>query len=225
MNALLILALARQGTFVHHKTQEYTKLDYHGFTIRISPEAMQHQDTTEPALELAQKAIDEFCKLVPKKAVATLKKAPIWMEQMNPGNPSCCFHESKEWLRQNGYNTDKAPGVEISNTVNYVKWTHLNQPYQLFHEFSHAYHSIKFGFENARIKAAYDHAIASHKYDMVDYNLGGKKRAYALNNQMEYFAELSEAYFGINDFQPFKRADLKTFDPEGFAMIEWAWKQ
>lgn len=43
-------------------------------------------------------------------------------------------------------------------------------------------------------------------------------------NEKEYFAELTEAYFGKNDFYPFTRAELKTHDPKGYRMIEAVWK-
>ena len=40
---------------------------------------------------------------------------------------------------------------------------------------------------------------------------------------MEYFAELSESYFGTNDFYPFIRAELKVHDPRGFEVLKAAW--
>ena len=52
---------------------------------------------------------------------------------------------------------------------------------------------------------------------------GRKVRHYGLNNQMEYFAEATEAYFGVNDFYPFVRAELKAIDPEGFSLMEAVW--
>src|SRR5437016_3067655 len=80
------------------------------------------------------------------------------------------------------------------------------------------------GNANATIRQAYEAAVASHRYESVDYVRGGKKlRAYALDNAAEYFAELSEAYFGKNDFYPFVRSELKEFDPVGFQMIEKLW--
>jgi hypothetical protein len=39
----------------------------------------------------------------------------------------------------------------------------------------------------------------------------------------EYFAELSEAYFWVNDFYPFVRAELREHDPAGYAAVEAAW--
>jgi hypothetical protein len=40
---------------------------------------------------------------------------------------------------------------------------------------------------------------------------------------MEFFASLSEAYFGTNDYFPFTRDDLKAFDPDSYRVISEAW--
>ena len=48
--------------------------------------------------------------------------------------------------------------------------------------------------------------------------------AYALTDHKEYFAELSEAYWGRNDYFPYTRQELKTYDPTGFAVLEQIWK-
>ena len=48
-------------------------------------------------------------------------------------------------------------------------------------------------------------------------------KAYAATNQEEYFAELTEAYFGHNDWFPHNREELRKYDPRGFKMIEEVW--
>jgi len=45
------------------------------------------------------------------------------------------------------------------------------------------------------------------------------------NNHKEYFAELSEAYFGTNDMYPFVRAELMKHDPEAHALLKKLWGQ
>jgi len=40
-----------------------------------------------------------------------------------------------------------------------------------------------------------------------------------MTNAKEYFAESTEAWFGVNDFYPFVRAELKQFDPEMHALL------
>ena len=54
---------------------------------------------------------------------------------------------------------------------------------------------------------------------------GRLHKAYALENPQEFFAELSEAYFGVNDFYPFRRAELERHDPESAALLERLWAQ
>ena len=44
------------------------------------------------------------------------------------------------------------------------------------------------------------------------------------DDHKEYFAELSEAYWGRNDYFPYTRQELKTYDPTGFAVLEQIWK-
>ena len=59
----------------------------------------------------------------------------------------------------------------------------------------------------------------------VAFVTGGERKGYATTDRMEYFAELSEAYFGKNDFFPFTREELKTHDPEGFAVMNEVWEK
>jgi len=46
---------------------------------------------------------------------------------------------------------------------------------------------------------------------------------YAANNDKEYFAEGTEAYFYRNDFYPFVRAELKEHDPVLHDLLEEIW--
>ena len=99
-------------------------------------------------------------------------------------------------------------------------------PYLLLHELAHAYHDKVLSFKNEAIKAAYEKAKASGTYDEVERFNGNdivKDEAYAMTTPQEYFAELTEAYFGKNNFYPFNRNELKEHDPEGYAVIEKAW--
>jgi hypothetical protein len=46
---------------------------------------------------------------------------------------------------------------------------------------------------------------------------------YGLSNAKEYFAESTEAYFGVNDFYPFVRAELREHDPRMFKLMVRVW--
>jgi tRNA U38,U39,U40 pseudouridine synthase TruA len=46
---------------------------------------------------------------------------------------------------------------------------------------------------------------------------------YGRTDQMEFFAEMTEAYFGVNDFAPFNRGQLATQEPEAHALMAKVW--
>ena len=93
----------------------------------------------------------------------------------------------------------------------------------MLHELAHAYHFLVLGERHPGIAAAYRQAVERKLYDEVEHASGAKRRAYALRNEKEYFAELSEAYFGKNDFYPFSRADLQKHDPAGYRLLDQLW--
>jgi hypothetical protein len=92
------------------------------------------------------------------------------------------------------------------------------------HELAHAYHDRALGEHNEAILAAYENAKQSGLYTQVRYIDGSTRPAYAMTNRMEYFAELTEAYLGVNDFFPFNRDELARHDPQGFALMEQVWR-
>jgi len=49
-------------------------------------------------------------------------------------------------------------------------------------------------------------------------------RHYGLTDHKEFFAEMSEAYFGMDDFFPFNRAELMTAEPEIYALLRSIWE-
>jgi dipeptidyl-peptidase-4 len=93
----------------------------------------------------------------------------------------------------------------------------------LLHELAHSYHHRVLGYENWEIKAAFKEAVASKTYESVLNVRGQKVRHYALTNEQEYFAESSEAFFGVNDFYPFVNSELKEHDPKMHELLGKLW--
>ena len=81
----------------------------------------------------------------------------------------------------------------------------------ILHELSHAYHDQVLGFDHPRIKEAYEAYKKSGRGEKVLLHDGTRTRHYALTNQMEFFAEMTESYFGSNDFFPFNRVYAEYF--------------
>ena len=131
-------------------------------------------------------------------------------------------HPSPAWLAQNGYPAEFAGHVEICDWREFTGLVR-SQPFCLLHEMAHAFHSLT-PAADAPIRAAYDHAKSAGLYRQVTRGHGqAQVEAYALTNHREYFSELSEAYFGENDFAPYDRAELAAYDPEGLRMLVQVW--
>jgi hypothetical protein len=207
----------------YERTSTYKEDSIQGFAVLLSPQVLAHPPAAEDVrAELARqlKAVDE---VVPSEALSALRKVRIWVEWSNRRNTASEFHPSAGWLERNGYNPDKAGDLEISNSLNFLNWSRADQPCMVLHELAHAYHFHVLGTRHSAIAAVYQQAVDSKSYDSVDYVRGGKRRAYALVNEREYFAELSEAYFCRNDYYPFTRVDLQRHDPAGYELLRRLW--
>jgi hypothetical protein len=204
-------------------TSDYQVTSVHGFTVLVNQEVLSHPQAAIRVQKEVASQLEQIIQVVPDQALVTLQQVRIWVEWNARRSSAAEFHPSARWLRRHGYNPEKAGGVEVSNANNFVEWSRDFQPWMLLHELAHGYHLLKWGDDDRRIKGAYQHAIAQQLYDAVRYAAGGKRRAYAAVNNREYFAELSEAYFGRNDFYPFTRQQLAEYDPVGFRMMQERW--
>lgn len=194
-----------------------------GWTVRVHKSLLAEQkELGDRTLELLRVKLYDVARVVPKAALDKLRSVVIWVEADNPRVRCMCYHPSRGWLAANGFNPDKARGVEIGNPRTFLSWT-IHQPVMVLHELAHAYHHQVLGYDNPDIKAAFKRAAESKSYESVLYFDGSRKRAYALNNDQEYFAELSEAFFGTNDFYPFVRAEVKEHDPQMLETLKKLW--
>ena len=203
-----------------HPLGEFKKITFVGFTLNVNPELMG-KAVTNRALDLLRADLTKITKLLTPLQVGRLRKVPVWI-QYKFDSSGMWYHESKEWLVKSGYPAAMVKSVEISDVNDYVA-CHNDQPMELLHEFAHAYQDQYLSAMRDKIEDAYNNALKSHKYEKVERSGGGMERAYAMTNEVEYFAELTEAYFGRNDYYPFTRDELEEFDSKGFALMEDAW--
>jgi len=218
---LCSLLLSQSGSFKQPATSEYIRLNIEGFVAMVSPTAKATPKLLEPSLKLLAFRLRQVKQEVPSEALPLLQKVQFWIEVNDP-QTTAAYHPDADWLKEHGYNTDMAHNIEIGNLKNFLAWQFI-QPSMVLHELAHSYHFQHVGGDDPTIAAAYRKAVEGHQYEKVPFVTGGLRKAYALTNQFEYFAECSEAYFGRNDFYPFIRSELKSFDPDGYAAVEKAW--
>jgi hypothetical protein len=221
---LVLLGLAGIARAEYAPTDSYARQTIEGWTVYVGAELRkdEHEALRERVVELLRVKLFDVRRVVPAKALVKLREVPIWVELKDKRFPGMCFHPSADWLRVNGYNPEKAGGVEIGNAENFLKWT-LHQPAMVLHELAHAYHHRVLGADHAELEAALRNAREKKLYERVLRYDGTRVRAYGMNNATEYFAESSEAYFGTNDFYPFVRAELEEHDPEMARLVKKLW--
>jgi VHL beta domain len=199
----------------------YEDRQLEGFTLHLSPEwAERDPALKQRCLEILASSLARLAEVVPAPAWQKLKQVPIWLEYEDVHFINGAYHPSRFWLAEHGMDPDKAKSVQFTRNLAALITT---QPNLVLHELAHAYHDLVLGESYPAILAAYQRALASGLYDSVERNDGSRERAYALKDHREFFAELSEAHFGQNDFFPFTREQLRAFDPESFKVIAEAW--
>jgi len=222
LRLIALLAICPTLASAFDPTDHYDQRTIEGWTIYVNQDLLADKPLADRCLTLLQVKLYDLQRVVPAKAVARLKEVPIWLELNDKLFPGACYHPSREWLTSHDVNPDKTGAVEIANARNFLTWS-IEQPCMVLHELAHAYHHRVLGYDNAKVKAAYAAAKASGKYDKVLRINGRTERHYAMNNDQEYFAESTEAFFGTNDFYPFVRAELKEVDPGMYEVLRRAW--
>ena len=161
-------------------------------------------------------------RVVPKNALARLREVPIWVSRRS-GTLCMAYHPSAGWLRDHGFDPAMAKAVELGNPAAFLSWTKA-QPWMVMHELAHAYHDRVLGFDHAAIRAAHRRARADEAWQVVLHANGREVSPYALTNHKEFFAEISEAWFGTNDMYPFVRAELQRHDAKSAELLKRLWR-
>ena len=205
-------------------TDQYEARQIRGWRVLVHKKLLGEPAICAPVMELLDHHFYGIVREVPPEAVAKLRQITLWVEYNEPHHKCMAYHPDAGWLRDHDMNPEKAGCVEMANARVFLA-TH-DQPAVVLHEYAHGYHDrfLPGGFENPEVLAAYKHAKEAKLYDAVLRRGGRVERAYAMTNQMEYFAENSEAFFGTNDFYPFVRVELQKHDPQMYELLKKLWE-
>ncbi len=201
----------------------YPRTTVEGFAVLTHPDVLSHASDARNANAVLRQKLSEITRLLRSDQLVCLRRVPVVLE-WDVRSYGACYHVSPDWLRENNYDPAKAGCVEVSNLRDFFQQVTTAQPMALLHEFAHAYQYQVLGANYPLLQAAYARAVRSGLYDHVwRANKTEREKAYALTDAQEFFAELTEAYWGRNDFFPFTRADLKTYDGDSYAVIAQIW--
>ena len=196
-----------------------------GWQVSVDPEMLTtaNEEVGKEALKALANHLQRVKYIVPEDRVKQLQTLRIWIDWNHKlGNMQ--YHPSRSWLEKNGHDPNLTRHVHVPRAKQLLsrsQWA--KHPYVILHELAHAYHDQIIGFDQPQVLSAFQAVKAAGLYKEVLLFTGQKVKHYALTNHKEYFAESTEAYFGVNDFYPFVRAELREYDPRTYQLMEDVW--
>ncbi len=204
----------------------HTDRQIEGWNVRIDERLLDEKDseTDTRILKSLESRLANIRTVVREPALSRLREFTIVLDQSHGGLIPMQYHPSVGWLEENGYPADLAKCVHIPIARSLIEARQINvQPWCVLHELAHAYHDQVLGFDEPRVIAAYRKYKASGHGDHCLLITGERVRHYGLTNHKEFFAEMSEAYFGTNDFFPFNRGELMEAEPDIHQLMKAIW--
>jgi hypothetical protein len=207
-------------------TARYDKRDIKGWCVYVSPQLVDQPGLCATMVTLLSYKLHMIDHFIAEPGRKQLHEVPIWLEIAQAG-PYIRYCGSSEQLAGEGVNPDKPGAVEIRDAQSMLKWALLQQS-DVLHELALAYydrHAAKKDSElGKKIQAAYEQAKNDGRYKSVLRFDGQRVPHPALVSERQYFAELMESYFLVNDHYPFIRCELKDQDSTGYALIAALWE-
>jgi hypothetical protein len=198
-----------------------------GFRVRIDERLLPggtDDEVGRAALAFLAAKLADVRIVVPKDKLERLRQVTIILDASCGDLESMQYHPSGDWLEAHGYPRNLEKCVHLPRAAHVAIRRNVNeQPWVVLHELAHAYHDQVLGFDEPRIVAAWEAFKADGRGQSTLLFDGSRTKHYGLTDHKEFFAEMTEAYFGTNDFQPFNRAELKTDHPAIFALFADIW--
>jgi hypothetical protein len=204
----------------------HTTQKIEGWTIRVDNRLLEgeHKPTGDQALKLLAARLIAITTVMPEKSLEKLRSVTIQIDLNHGKLTAMQYHPSAGWLKANGYSPELARCVHIPEVSDFLSPSeNLRMPSVVLHELAHAFHDQTIGFDDPRVVAAWEKFCKNESYKSVMTTLGHNRDHYGLTNPQEFFAEMTESYFGTNDFYPFVAGELQQAEPEVFALLKEIW--
>lgn len=203
-----------------------TERNLEGWKIRLDDRLIEpaNEALTSRALRFLEARLSDIKVVLPPARVKDLQTVTIVLDLSCGDLGAMQYHPDAGWLKAHGFPADLAKCVHLPRAADLPTRRNINeQPWVILHELAHAYHDQFLDFDEPRVRAAYDKFKESGHGDAALLYNGKRVRHYGLTNHKEFFAEMTESYFGVNDFFPFNRAELEEAEPELFRLLGEIW--
>jgi hypothetical protein len=206
----------------------HTDQQLEGWTIRVDDRLLtpEHAELGKRALRFLEAKLVEIKIAVPEDRVKKLQSVVIVLDLEHGDLGPMQYHPDAGWLKSNGYSDKLEKCVHLPRAKDLATRRNVReQPWVILHELAHAYHDQFLTFDDLRVIKAYDLFKQGGRGEKTLLYSGDRVKHYGLTNHKEFFAEMTEAYFGTNDFYPFTQAELKESEPETFEVLREIWEK
>lgn len=210
----------KEGTYRHFEVKVACEGEHVAFSVMLDSAAAGHAEKEMMAV-LREDLVRVGASLVPLAALRTIAASMHLFVNVDSGTRGAETH----WTAKTFDHPTMHPrpfAVEINSWLGYLQGA-LGRHNTLLHEFAHVFNAT-LGSSFEPIKQLYEAAERSQLYDDVAVTHGPRRRAYGMQNHLEFFASLSVAFLGgDNDYEPFTRGDLERLDPASMAALQRIW--
>ena len=208
------------------RPESHTTRTIEGWNVRVDGRllAPPWDGLGSRALRFLESKLSDIRAVVDAGPLEKLQRTTIVIDLNNGDLRPMQYHPNGKWLVDHGYAADLEKCVHIPVAADLATPRNIiEQPWVVLHELAHAYHDQVLGFEDSRIIRAYQAYKQSGHGDAALLYDGTRVRHYGLTDEKEFFAEMTESYFGVDDFFPFNRAELLAAEPQIHELMQEIW--
>lgn len=214
----------------NHPPRDYVTNQVSHWTLFVESQMVQEDpDLARRAMNRLNEKLVEAMAVLPASASAPLRHLKFFLlygEKSRHGGRNNGLQYFRKSAPDHNRHLDPrmASSIVIYSASNFVWLSEFWALKALVHELAHAHHLEQWPERRADIYDAWAHAKEAGLYRNIQDDRGRTlSQGYALQNHLEYYAELSCIYFVNGNYYPFNRANLRHYDPRGFQLIERLW--
>ena len=199
--------------------EKYVQVKKNGFSFFINPEVAKDKKLFEEVISSADRQTKYLVEKLPPHVLKLFRSIRSFIETNKYSEEwgGAQYLQATEfadnvslYLRENKGIIQKVNSVEFHHALSFSKMT---EPVVMLHEFGHAYHYkvLPQAYQNIPVRLAFEQAKGRNIY---------KEKSYCMNNEREYFADLTAVFF-VPKFRDYftTTVEFKEKDPQGFSMI------
>lgn len=198
------------------QAKDYEQRSIEGWTVHVHPALVRQKAHGDALCRLLQHKLHLVRRYMPEGSLEKLQEVHLWLEENNRAVPYVAYHVASG-------KGDKAGAVEVGNPGAFVRWQGL-QPFAILNQLARAHFDRNLSdADRKRIEEARCRAAESKQYDAVLRFDGQTVRHPALASAADFFAEMTEAYYGVNDHFPFIQFETVKHDAETCRLLTELW--